>query len=194
MIQLKQTQSLTMKQIPIKNQLTPRQAMIYRILQKHDDATNKYLLQKCSATFGNISRITMVRDLNDLVRMQYAMRCGRGRGVTYVAQKKSAADGHKQHIPLFLKKYFWDTDISKLSLTKHATYIIERILEWGNLEAVRWLRERYTNKELLSVLEVSRSISHKSWHFWKLILLPSNKHIPCTRKFSDERQKKVWQY
>lgn len=183
-----------MKLLPIQNQLSPRQKMMHDVLKKNRAATNRELVQKCSETFGNISRITVVRDLNDLVRLRYAVRSGRGRAVTYRALKRTEAKRWGEFIPPFLKKYFWDTDMVKLSPKKHATWIIERILEWGDVKAVKWLRERYSRRELLHVLDISRTLSHKSWHFWKLILLDTHNPIPCTRKFSPKRQETAWKY
>ncbi len=183
-----------MKQIPIKNQLTPRQKVIYMMLQKRQNVTNRTLVAKCAEKFGNISRVTIVRDLNDLVRMRYAIRHGRGRGVTYEAQKKTVTKMRKQHIPLFLKKYFWDTDMSKLSLTKHATYIIERILEFGDKNAVTWLRETFSERMIISVLNQTRRISDRSRNFWKLIFSHHNFLPSCIRRSSKKTQEKIWNY
>jgi len=42
-------------------------------------------------------------------------------------------------LPLFLKKYFWDVDFDKLDLSDCPEYIILRLLEYGDIEAIRWL-------------------------------------------------------
>lgn len=178
----------------MQNQLTPRQKVICDILRRHRESTNKMLLEKCSKKFGDISRITIVRDLRDLVRRRFVMRYGSGRGVTYRAQKRVEVSRRKQHLPLFLKKYFWDTDMAKLSPTKHATYIIERILEWGDMEAVKWLREEYPERTIVAVLDHSRRISDRSWNFWKLIFSHNNFLSPCIRRSSKKTQEKIWKY
>jgi hypothetical protein len=40
-------------------------------------------------------------------------------------------------LPIFLKKYFEDTEFSKLDDKKNDTFIIARILKNGGLEAAR---------------------------------------------------------
>jgi Family of unknown function (DUF6922) len=35
-------------------------------------------------------------------------------------------------IPEFLKPYFWEIDFAGLSLPERETYVIERVLEYGN--------------------------------------------------------------
>lgn len=183
-----------MKQIPIKNELTPRQQVIYMMLQKKQNVANRTLVAICAEKFGNISRITIIRDLNDLMRLGYVTRHGRGRGVIYEAQKKPAMKSQEQHIPLFLKKYFWDTDISKLSRTKHATYIIERILEFGDKNAVTWLRETFSERMIVSVLHHTRRISDRSRNFWKLIFSHHNFLPSCTTRSLKKTQEKIWNY
>ena len=182
-----------MKQFPL-HLLYPRQQYILRQIRSGNVLTNRELLAKISKKIGTVSRITLIRDLNDLVRRKYISRIGEGRGVKYLPCTGAIRENAIGGIPDSLKPYFWDTDIKKLSLTKHATYIIERILEWGNLDAVKWLRGIYPEKMFLEVLDTSRSISHKSWHFWKLILSDSNTSISCTRKSLGRRRETAWKY
>ncbi len=185
-----------MKQVPIEHRLTPRQRVIYDMLQKQEGDTNREFVKQCSRKFGSISRVTIVRDMNDLVRMGYVVRSGRGRSMIYRAQKQPSGreKSRMRSIPPFLKKYFWDTDMAKLSLTKHATYIIERILEFGDREAVTWLRKVFPERMIVSVLGSSRRISDRSWNFWKLIFSHHNFVSSCTRRFSKKTQEKIWNY
>jgi len=69
-----------------------------------------------------------------------------------------------------LKPLFWDADWSKIDLEKHKTYVIERVLELGDPDAVRWLFSVYSDAEIKSVLETSRNISTKSVNYWTIIL------------------------
>lgn len=71
-------------------------------------------------------------------------------------------------IPLKFSVLFWDTELKNIHLKKNSRYVIERILETGNLEAVNWLLRVYTVHTILEVLYTSRIISDKSRAFWKL--------------------------
>jgi hypothetical protein len=77
-------------------------------------------------------------------------------------------------IPVELRRFFWDTDPNKISALNHKFYIIERILEYGDEKAVRWIFSEYPRAEINSVLEASRSLSPKSRNFWRLRFKHSN--------------------
>jgi hypothetical protein len=80
-----------------------------------------------------------------------------------VAEKKEASG-----VPDTLRFLFWDTNPQEIRLRRHATYVIERVLEFGDLDAIRWLQRVYTVQKIVDVLEVSRLITPKSSRFWKL--------------------------
>lgn len=179
-----------MKQLQLRKQVSPREKVILDNMGKHAQVTNRDLLKNLQKKFGNISRITLIRDLNDLVARGHIIRIGEGRGVKYMC-----AENKIEHsVPENLKRYFWDTDIKKLSLTRHAIYIIERILEWGDLEAVKWLRRTYSEKMIVEVLNHSRRISDKSANFWKVIFSHHNALPICTQKSWGKQQEKIWKY
>ena len=73
-------------------------------------------------------------------------------------------------IPDFLQPFFWETEFSQINIDKNRQYIIERILELGDLSAVSWLFSNYQENEIKEVLEISRKVSAKSRNFWQLIL------------------------
>jgi hypothetical protein len=74
-------------------------------------------------------------------------------------------------VPGDLKRFFWDVDPSGLDLVRHKAYIIERILEFGDEKAVRWLFDAFSRDDIAAILESSRSLSPKSRNFWRLRLL-----------------------
>jgi len=65
---------------------------------------------------------------------------------------------------------FWDTDSSSLDLQQNKEYIIERVLELGDENAVSWLVSCYRRSEIKKVLAASRRISRKSANYWSLVL------------------------
>ena len=73
-------------------------------------------------------------------------------------------------IPKEIRRYFWDTDPAALHEDTHKTYIIERILDLGDTQAVRWLWRTYSKDDLREALAQSKRISPKSATFWNLIL------------------------
>lgn len=71
----------------------------------------------------------------------------------------------------FKQSLFWDTDVKYIDKEKNSQYIIERILEFGNLKDAKWLFNNYSKNKIKKVMNLSRSqISKKSKSLWSLIL------------------------
>lgn len=70
-------------------------------------------------------------------------------------------------------RFFWDVDPARLDPKRHKAYIVERLLEFGDEKAVRWLFEEYTRDDVAAVLVSSRALSLKSRNFWRLRLAGS---------------------
>ncbi len=69
---------------------------------------------------------------------------------------------------MFLYKYFWDTDVSNLDIDRHKTYIVERLLEFGDLDGLEWLDKTYQKSEIQKVIKKSGRISAKTANFFNL--------------------------
>lgn len=65
---------------------------------------------------------------------------------------------------------FWDTDPKKINLQKNAKYVIERVMEYGKDEEVRWIWSLYSKDLLREVAYKSRSLSPETKNLWQAIL------------------------
>lgn len=65
---------------------------------------------------------------------------------------------------------FWDTDPKKLNLDKHAKYIIERVMDFGNDDEVRWMRRYYPKPLLAKVAKTSKVLQSNSKTLWTLLM------------------------
>jgi Family of unknown function (DUF6922) len=74
----------------------------------------------------------------------------------------------KSAIPERLRTLFWDTSLRKIHIKKNARYIIEKILEYGDMDAVEWLEKVYSLSIIIDTLFLSRSITKKSRNFWMI--------------------------
>ena len=70
----------------------------------------------------------------------------------------------------FRQALFWDTDPKKIDPDKHARYIIERVLDFGRDNEVRWLYRTYPKPLLRDVVEKSRSLRPRTRKLWTLVL------------------------
>lgn len=69
------------------------------------------------------------------------------------------------------KSLFWDTNPAMLDAKQHANYIIERILDFGNDNEVKWLFQQYSTNDIKQVVQAPRSQLHrKSKALWELVL------------------------
>ena len=95
-------------------------------------------------------------------------------------------------LPSFLQKYFWDTDAKKLDVKKNDPYIIKRILEYGDRDAVQWMMHQYERESIVNVLKRSRALSQKSASFWKFFLRVAKSQVLCLSKQFRTRSRAIW--
>ena len=62
-------------------------------------------------------------------------------------------------MPTEFKKYFWDVEFEKLDLEKNKRYIISRLYCYGDLKAIRWIKQAYTKKDIEEVAKKSRNLT-----------------------------------
>ncbi|MBI1912135.1 MAG: hypothetical protein HYS21_09045 [Deltaproteobacteria bacterium] len=63
---------------------------------------------------------------------------------------------------------FWDTDPKRIDLKRNDRYVIERVLEVGDLKSLKWIQMIYPTGLIIETLKTSRKISHKSKNFWAI--------------------------
>lgn len=71
-------------------------------------------------------------------------------------------------VPQRLRSLFWDVNPERIHIRRNARYIIERVLEFGDIDAIGWLQRAYPVRTIVDVLFSSRSISERSRDFWLL--------------------------
>ena len=99
-----------------------------------------------------------------------------------------------ESLPLCLKQYFWDVEFEKIDTERSAVFIMKRIMEYGNEEAVIWMKKHYTKKAMREILRRYRGLSKKSICFWSLILDVPEEEIACSNKPFKEMPEIAWPY
>jgi hypothetical protein len=97
-------------------------------------------------------------------------------------------------LPDFAKKYFWETDFNELDSEKNPEYIIGRILEYGDIEAARWMLEVFDRNLIRGLLSKKRGFSRVSANFWRIFFDLNEKDVLCLRKSYSKNQKTHWPY
>lgn len=70
----------------------------------------------------------------------------------------------------FRQALFWDANPRKIDVKKNAPYIIERVLEYGRDDEVRWLWKTYDKSSLRKMLVKSRALRPSTKSLWSLLL------------------------
>jgi hypothetical protein len=87
-----------------------------------------------------------------------------------------------RRLPEFLEPYFWEIDFASLCLPEQQSYVIERVLEYGDDQAIRWLKATFTPETIAAVVRDSRRISKNTANLWALVLDIPKEHIRCFSK------------
>ncbi|MBI5754561.1 hypothetical protein HZA40_05500 [Candidatus Peregrinibacteria bacterium] len=70
----------------------------------------------------------------------------------------------------FRQSLFWDVDPKTINPKKHARYIIERMLDFGNDKEISWMWHYYPRALIADVVKKSRGLHVKSKALWTLLL------------------------
>jgi len=93
-----------------------------------------------------------------------------------------------------VNRLFWDIDPATVDPSTHRVFILDRVLEYGNLQSVRWAEQNYG---LAGIREYflargQRVLSAKTRAFWTAVLGLSNES--CTTTSSAPRNNPLWPY
>jgi hypothetical protein len=72
-------------------------------------------------------------------------------------------------VPNALQHLFWDTNLATFEPAAYPDYTIFRVLEYGDDEALAWLRETFGASEIIRVIRAEQRLSPKSATFWALV-------------------------
>ena len=67
-----------------------------------------------------------------------------------------------------IAEFFWDVDIKGLDTVKNKKFIIERLLRYGRPEQIKWMFACYSDREIIEVVKLSRTIDKKTANYWAL--------------------------
>jgi hypothetical protein len=86
-------------------------------------------------------------------------------------------------IPRHLHTLFWDTNLDTFNPEAWPDYAIFRVLEYGDEEAVAWMRQTFSETDVRRVLTTEHRLSPKSANFWALVYgVPSREVAALTER------------
>jgi len=95
-------------------------------------------------------------------------------------------------VPASFDKYFWDVD--KKNLPQKPLFVVQRLLDKGDLESASWVLENFDRKTIRKALTTLRGFSPKVAHFWKLFLNIPESKIVCLQRPYRKMRRSHWPY
>ena len=74
---------------------------------------------------------------------------------------------------------FWDTPLSSIDPLAHRDFVIERLLQYGGMRAIRWLLDTWGPAAIRRVVMNSRNLSPMTAGFWSVYLEIPRESIRC---------------
>jgi hypothetical protein len=73
-------------------------------------------------------------------------------------------------LPKDFQRYFWDVSFEDLTIEKYRGFITERILNYGDLTAIKWLLSWSDRQFIRALIENNRNLNNKTRNYWHLML------------------------
>ncbi|KAF0147042.1 MAG: hypothetical protein FD143_3127 [Ignavibacteria bacterium] len=76
-----------------------------------------------------------------------------------------------QKLPVSFKKYFWDCSFDELDYSLHKEFILKRLMNYGDMNAIQYILNEISLSEINSLIEKrgSNIFIGKNYFFWKRI-------------------------
>lgn len=97
-------------------------------------------------------------------------------------------------LPPSLHFFFWDCDVMKLNPAKKPYYVINRLLDKGNLPAVRWVRRNFPEELIIETIKKMRDFSPWTAVLWSRIYNIPREQIKCLEIPYLPAHRKLWPY
>lgn len=69
-------------------------------------------------------------------------------------------------IPDYIQHLFWDVKKESVDINRHARFIIRRVLDYGDVRAINWLRKVYSDATIKEVVQIKKGLLRKTQLFW----------------------------
>ncbi|MDO8609114.1 MAG: hypothetical protein Q7R95_01070 [bacterium] len=97
-------------------------------------------------------------------------------------------------IPASLHRFFWDVDVKKLNPAEKPYFVISRLLDKGNVEAVKWVRTNFSEQEIKKVFATIRDFSPEVGSLWSIMLQIPRNEVLCLQQSYLQMRKTHWPY
>jgi transcriptional regulator with XRE-family HTH domain len=118
--------------------------------------------------------------LNTLRKLAVALDCEVS--VNLTPRSKPTTKPQSARTVRQLRRLFWDRRLQEKDLTAHPVWVVERVLEYGQLADVHLLMQVLGHERFMECVSQARFGCRRTAGFWQSILAQEGRS--CTRKFS----------
>ena len=97
-------------------------------------------------------------------------------------------------LPDSLYQFFWDVDPAKVDPSKNPTYVINRLLDKGDLEAARWVLRHFSRELIAETLRTKRDFTFWTALFWARYIGIPREEVKCLQEPYYSLRKTFWPY
>ncbi len=97
-------------------------------------------------------------------------------------------------VPNTFKRFFWDVQFESLSPKEKPYYVINRLLDKGDLEAARWVVKTFPKDMIIHTFKTMRDCSLPTATFWSHYYGISQKEVRCMQEPYLSMRKMHWAY
>ena len=97
-------------------------------------------------------------------------------------------------LPQSARKYFWDVNFDEIDVSKHARFVIERLLEYGDFPELRWMFQNFSREMIVAVLKTSNRLSRRRASAWANYFEILREEVKCLSKSSQKQHATTWTY
>ena len=97
-------------------------------------------------------------------------------------------------LPENLYQFFWDVNPQKINPAIKPRFVIQRLLDKGDAEAVKWVRKNFSKQDITETFYTMRDFRTKIGRFWLIILNLSQEKVLCLQTPYLTMRRMHWPY
>ena len=97
-------------------------------------------------------------------------------------------------LPKRLHRFFWDTAAAKVNPRTHPYYVINRLLDKGNLAAARWVVRNFSKETITDTLNQQKDFYPWNGVFWARYFGLPRQQVRCLEPSYLKTRRQLWPY
>ncbi|HLD24298.1 hypothetical protein A2875_00205 [Candidatus Gottesmanbacteria bacterium RIFCSPHIGHO2_01_FULL_46_14] len=95
-------------------------------------------------------------------------------------------------LPREFYRYFWDVNAEKLNPAEHPKYVINRLMNIGNVPSIRWMRQSFSQELIVETVKTVRDFSSTTAMFWAHFYHIPREEVTCMQEPYLSMRRKFW--